>query len=169
MWLLAALILFGLGFALHRLRQHKKRDAGAASEETAADPDPAMDKLEEVLSAPEPLLESQLLIRGKIADGTAFEDSCAVSENAINVVIGRGETDLVIDSPAVSRQHAGLNGTGRDLTVSDFGSSNGTSINGVPCLEGEIMFIEPGDTLVLGDARCSLEIRPGDSSGSGKE
>ena len=128
-----------------------------------------MDKLEEVLSTPEPLLESLLLIRGEFADGTAFEDSCAVSENAINVVIGRGDTDLVIDSPAVSRRHAGLNGTGRELTVSDFGSSNGTSINGVPCLEGEIMFIEPGDTLVLGDARCSLEIRPRDSSGSEKE
>ena len=169
MWLLAALILFGLGFALHRLRQYKKADAGAESEDTDADPDPAVDKLEEVHSAPEHLLESLLLIRGELADGTAFETSCAVSENAINVVIGRGDTDLVIESMAVSRQHAGLNGTGRELTVSDFGSSNGTSINGVPCLEGEIMFIEPGDTLVLGDARCSLEIRPRDSSGSEKE
>jgi hypothetical protein len=169
MWLLAALILFGLGFGLHRLRQYKKGEAEAESEDTAADPDPVVDNLEEVLSAPEPLLESLLLIRGELADGTAFEDSCAVSENAINVVIGRGDTDLVIDSPAVSRQHAGLNGTGRELTVSDFGSSNGTSINGVPCLEGEIMFIEAGDTLVLGDASCSIEIRPRDSSGSEKE
>jgi hypothetical protein len=169
MWLLAAIILIGLGFGLHRLRQDKNVDTGAEPESTGTDTEHDVDTLEEESSAPEPLLESLLLIRGELADGTAFEDSCAVSENAINVVIGRGETDLVIDSPAVSRQHAGLNGTARDLTVSDFGSSNGTSINGVPCLEGEIMFIEPGDTLVLGDARCSLEIKPRDSSGSGKE
>ena len=85
---------------------------------------------------------SLLLIQGMLANGTAFEDTCAVSEHAINIVIGRGDTDLVIDSPAVSRQHARLNGTHRELTVSDLGSSNGTSINGIPCLEGEIMFLE---------------------------
>ena len=70
----------------------------------------------------------------------------------------------------MSRQHISLNGTRKELTVSDLGSSNGTSINGVPCLEGEIMFIEPGDTLlIMGDARCSLEIRPRNTTGSEKE
>ena len=169
LWLVAAIVLIGLGFGLHRLRRDKTEETGAESVATGPDTDPGVDMPEEEPLAPEPLLESLLLIRGELADGTAFEDSCAVSENAINVVIGRGDTDLVINSPAVSRQHAGLNGTGRELTVSDFGSSNGTSINGVPCLEGEIMFIEPGDILVLGDARCSLEIRPHGASGSGKE
>ena len=128
-----------------------------------------MDTLEEEPSAPEPLLDHLLLIQGVLADGTAFEESCAVSENAINILIGRGDTDLVIDSPAVSRQHISLNGTRKELTVSDLGSSNGTSVNGVPCLEGEIMFIEPGDILIMGDARCSLEIRPRNHTGSEKE
>jgi pSer/pThr/pTyr-binding forkhead associated (FHA) protein len=62
-----------------------------------------------------------------------------------------------------------LNGSYGELTVSDLGSSNGTSINGVPCLEGEIIFMEPGDVLVLGDARCSLEIRPRGSDKGGTE
>jgi hypothetical protein len=46
--------------------------------------------------------------------------------------------------------------------------SNGTSINGVPCLEGEIMYIEPGDTLILGDVMCSIEFAPREPAGSGK-
>ena len=169
LWLLAAIILIGSGFVLHRLRQANKEETAAETGGTVADPELAVDTLEEEPSAPEPLLDSLLLIHGVLADGTAFEESCAVSENAINILIGRGDTDLVIDSPAVSRQHISLNGTRKELTVSDLGSSNGTSVNGVPCLEGEIMFIEPGDILIMGDARCSLEIRPRNNSGSEKE
>ena len=169
LWLLAAIILIGSGFALHRLRQANKEETAAETGGTAADPEPAVDTLEEEPFAPEPLLDHLLLIQGVLADGTAFEESCAVSENAINILIGRGDTDLVIDSPAVSRQHISLNGTRKELTVSDLGSSNGTSVNGVPCLEGEIMFIEPGDILIMGDARCSLEIRPRNHTGSEKE
>jgi hypothetical protein len=169
LWLLAAVILIGSGFVLHRMRRVKNEDAATETEETAANLEPVLDPLEEEPSTPEPVLDSLLLIQGVLADGTAFEESCAVSENAINILIGRGDTDLVIDSPAVSRQHISLNGTREELTVTDLGSSNGTSINGVPCLEGEIMFIEPGDTLILGDARCSLEIRPRNHTGSEKE
>jgi hypothetical protein len=166
LWLVAAVLLFGFGLVLHFLRRSRKEDAGAEPVDTASDPDPAFNIPEEEISESEPLLDSLLLIQGMLADGTTFEDSCAVSEHAINIVIGRGDTDLVIDSPAVSRQHARLNGTRGELTVSDLGSSNGTSINGIPCLEGEIMFLEPGDTLVFGDAGCSLEIRPRHQAGS---
>ena len=74
--------------------------------------------------------------------------------------IGRGATDLAIDSPAVSRRHARLNGTAQALTITDLGSSNGTSINGVPCLEHEIMYLEPGDTVLLGDVRFTVELEP---------
>ena len=167
LWLIAALLLLGSGFALHRLRV-------AAKEKTAA---PEEDTSPELVAVPEPegepadtpvLLESTMIIRGVLADGTEFEDSCAVSENAINIVIGRLGTDLVINSPAVSRRHVSLNGSSSEMTVSDLGSSNGTSINGIPCLEGEIMFIEPGDTLILGDARFNIEIQPGKTAGDGE-
>jgi len=53
-----------------------------------------------------------------------------------------------------------MNGADDLLTLSDLGSSNGTSINGVPCLEGETMFIRPGDMIVLGNARFSYEVLP---------
>lgn len=158
LWLLAAVTLIALGFVTHRLRS-SARDIIA--EEDDPDPGAVTEPGDEEVMAPAAIeMDSLLVLNGVLADGTAFEDSVAVSRNAINIIIGRTGNDLNINSPAVSRRHISLNGTFRELTVSDLGSSNGTSINGVPCLEGEIMFIEPGDTLLLGDARCSLEIRP---------
>ena len=160
LWLLAAILLAGLGFLIHRLRNRHRESSTGEAERSAED---AVSPVVEPEDEPEeinPQLDSELLLTGVLRDGTEFEDSCEVSENAINVVIGRGDADLVIRSPAVSRRHVQLNGSFGELTVSDLGSSNGTSINGVPCLEGEILFMEPGDVLVLGDARCSLEIRP---------
>jgi hypothetical protein len=169
LWLVAAILLAGLGFVIHRLRGRSRESSSAVAEpsaENAAAPvvEPE-DEPEEIIHQ----LDSELLLSGVLRDGTEFEDSCAVSEGAINVVIGRGDADLVIRSPAVSRRHVQLNGSFAELTVSDLGSSNGTSINGVPCLEGEIIFMEPGDVLVLGDARCSLEIRPRDPDKGGME
>lgn len=169
LWLLAAVILFGLGFGVHRWRKTAAEDTATVAENTGEVSMPAPPDEEDEPEPSTPQLQSLLVIQGELADGTGFEDSCAISKHAINVIIGRGGTDLVIDSPAVSRQHARLNGTAEDLTVSDLGSSNGTSINGVPCLEGEIMYIEPGDRLVLGDARCTLEIRPQEPARGGEQ
>ena len=160
--------MIGLGVVLHRLRQSGAPGSGKTAEITHQREVAGFEDEAEA-EAPPPLPGSLLLIRGVLADGTPFEDSCPVSENAINVTIGRSDADLSIESRAVSRRHVNLNGTRRELTVSDLGSSNGTSINGVPCLEGEIMFIEPGDILVLGDAKCTIEIRPQNPSGDGKE
>ena len=107
-----------------------------------------------------PALDHFVLLRGVFPDGSDFETRFPVSEKAINVTIGRGGADLVVESPAVSRRHASLNGSRSELTLTDLGSSNGTSINGVPVLEDEIMYLEPGDTIVLGNVRCQLEILP---------
>jgi hypothetical protein len=167
-WLLAAAILIGLGFVTHRLRSARQEEP---AEETTPGETPAVVEpgSGEVAESPIIEMESVLVLTGVFPDGTAFEDTVPVSKHAINITVGRKGADLTINSPAVSRQHISLNGTYQELTVSDLGSSNGTSINGVPCLEGEIMFIEPGDILLLGDARCSLEIRPHDDPQGEKE
>jgi pSer/pThr/pTyr-binding forkhead associated (FHA) protein len=102
----------------------------------------------------------RLVLRGELAGGQPFEASTEVSARAINVEIGRGDADLAIDSGAVSRRHARLNGSSEALTLTDLGSSNGSAINGVPCLEGEVMYVEPGDTVILGDARFTVAIEP---------
>jgi hypothetical protein len=102
----------------------------------------------------------RVVLRGQYADGRSLLVSAAVSDRAVNLDIGRGPADLVIDSPAISRRHARLNGTAEALTLCDLGSSNGTSINGVPCMEGEIMYLEAGDEVILGDVRFTLELEP---------
>ncbi len=168
-WLLAALVLFGLGFVLHRLRRSSRGETGSVAGSAVTESIPGLQGGEDETDIANALPDSLLVVRGVLADGSGFEASCPVSEHAINVTIGRGDSDLIIESQAVSRRHVNLNGTRRELTVSDLGSSNGTSINGVPCLEGEIMFIEAGDELVLGDARCTIEIKPRNTPGGGKK
>lgn len=102
----------------------------------------------------------RLVLCGEYADGRSLLVSAAVSDRAVNLDIGRGSADLVIDSPSISRRHARLNGTAQALTLCDLGSSNGTSINGVPCMEDEIMYLEAGDEVILGDVRFTVELEP---------
>ena len=158
--LIAAAFLFIAGLLVHRWR--RARTPGPAGSGETAETDAPMDMppeaAEEEASWSPPPLDHRLTLRGTFADGRAFEASCDISAEAINVLIGRGDADLRIDSAAVSRQHACLNGSSGSLTIADLGSNNGTSINGVPCLEDEVMYVEPGDTVILGDARFTIEI-----------
>ena len=154
-WLLFAGLLVAGGLGLHVWRrkmtgQAETRDAEPVSEAPQEDDLPA---------AGEPVMDSLLVLSGTLGSEQAIEVSCPVSSQAVNVVIGRGQADLKISSAAISRQHAALNGKAGALTITDLGSNNGTLINGVPCLEGEIMFLEPGDTVTLGDARFTVELK----------
>jgi hypothetical protein len=158
LWLLLAVILLGGGFLVHRLRN---RSGSSFKEDplTRSQSLPITDETGE--EAPTtPGLDSELHISGETTDGNTFEITCPVSSQAINLTIGRGQADIPIESPAISRRHATMNGTADQLTLSDLGSSNGTSINGVPCLEGETMFIKPGDTIIVGNARFRYTIKP---------
>jgi hypothetical protein len=158
-WLLAAILLLGSAIVLHRIRNKKNLNVEAEAQGDRP-PSPMAQDGDDELAYPAPELDSLLVIEGMLSDGTKFRQSCKVSHNAINIEIGRGNTDITIDSAAISRQHASLNGTGEMLTITDLGSSNGTSINGIPCLEGETMFIEPDDIIILGNARFSYNIIP---------
>ncbi len=163
-WLAGGLLLVAAGLAVHRARQANGSGASAAVTATASDPGETtgagvagtgpQDSWREVRP------DSRVVLRGRHADGRSLEVSAGVSAHAINLEIGRGATDLVIDSPAVSRRHARLNGTLAELTIADLGSSNGTSIDGVPCLEGEIMYLEPDSTVILGDVRFTVSVEP---------
>ncbi len=158
-WLLAAIFLLGSAIVLHRIRNKKGLNVEAEAQGDQP-PFPKAQDGDDELAYPVPGLDSLLVIEGILSDGTKFRHDCKVSHNAINIEIGRGNTDITIDSAAISRQHASLNGTGEMLTITDLGSSNGTSINGIPCLEGETMFIEPDDIIILGNARFSYNIIP---------
>jgi hypothetical protein len=158
-WLLAALLMLTGGVLVYRLR---RGDAGTLpGQDIDAPADPAVCTVaaeDSDQGLPAPALDGRLVLRGTLADGRTFQTEAAVSMSAINLEIGRGSADLVIDSGSVSRRHARLNGTSTALTLTDLGSRNGSTINGVPCLEGEIMFLEPADTVVLGSARFTVAI-----------
>jgi len=158
LWLLAAFILLGGGFLVHRLRKGSN-PASMSEPSTRPQPLPASDDTDEETSLT-PGLDSELVIMGEMTDGAKFETRCLVSSQAINLVIGRGQADIAIESPAISRRHAMINGSADQLTLSDLGSSNGTTINSVPCLEGETMFIKPGDVVIVGNARLRFTIEP---------
>lgn len=67
------------------------------------------------------------------------------------LVLGRGtapDVDLVDNS--ISRRHAEIRYDGEDATVTDLGSTNGTSVNGNTVGRGEPVTIIDGDVLRLG-------------------
>jgi hypothetical protein len=158
-WLWGAMVLIAAGAGL---RFWRRRLAAAGADPGASGAEEGNpDEREAGTAAPPPRLDSRAHLEGELADGTPLSISCPASARAVNLVIGRGQAaDLRIPSPAVSRRHAAINGSAGELTLSDLGSGNGSSINGVPCLEGEIMYLEAGDVLVLGDARFTLRIVP---------
>ena len=162
-WLFASVLLLGAAFVLHRIRNN--RSLKGEAEDLAGQPSsPIAQDSDDEPAYPVPELDSLLVIEGILSDGTEIRHSCKVSRDAVNVIFGRGNADINIESSAISRQHVSLNGTAEMLTITDLGSSNGTSINGIPCLEGETMYIEPGDIIILGNARFSYAIIPAEEA-----
>jgi hypothetical protein len=71
-----------------------------------------------------------------------------------NLVIGRKDSHITLDSAAISRRHAELvkDPFGR-WWIRDLGSRNGTHVNGIRVAES---IIKPGDLIQLGDYALSL-------------
>jgi pSer/pThr/pTyr-binding forkhead associated (FHA) protein len=74
------------------------------------------------------------------------------------IVVGRGSAaDWQIDDDSLSRKHAQFRWNGRDLTVEDLGSANGTKVNARPVRNQTP--VRPGDTVQLGNVIVSFELR----------
>jgi hypothetical protein len=79
---------------------------------------------------------------------------------ADQIVIGRGTAcEWQLDDHSLSRKHAQLKWNGRDLTVEDLGSANGTRVNGKPARTP--MPANPGEVIQLGTVMVTLELRGG--------
>jgi predicted component of type VI protein secretion system len=74
------------------------------------------------------------------------------------IVVGRGSAaDWQIDDDSLSRRHAQLRWNGRDLTIEDLGSANGTKVNARPVRNQTP--VRPGDTIQLGNVIVTFELR----------
>lgn len=63
--------------------------------------------------------------------------------------------DLQVDDDSVSRRHAELVVTGREVVVRDLGSANGTTVNGAPISDDTIL--SPGDIVQFGVVEVMFE------------
>lgn len=100
--------------------------------------------------------DGYVLLEG-LADKVHFRRFCMVNSEQFDIVIGRIGADLKLESPAISRSHARLEGRDGFLTFADLNSSNGSFIRGIPCLPGEIMFIDPADEIQLGNLHLQIK------------
>lgn len=76
------------------------------------------------------------------------------------VLIGRSkEAQLRFSNNKVSARHLHLGADTGGYWVKDIGSSNGTLLNGEPCVPGQQNRVKDGDELVLGDARLMIQIK----------
>ena len=93
------------------------------------------------------------------------EESLLLREETI--VIGRkSDTDLVLESPYVSRHHAKLVKGPRGYTLVDLDSSHGTFVNGDRIAEHEL---QSGDRIALGIERVELVYYTDEGETAGKE
>ena len=74
------------------------------------------------------------------------------------MTVGRGQTDVYLDDPQVSRIHAALIARDEQLAVEDLGSQSGTTVNGMrvhtrqPLQMGDLVGFGPVLALVDSDA-----------------
>jgi hypothetical protein len=86
----------------------------------------------------------------------ALEDKRMVVGPA-GVVIGRSrQSDVVVDDPNVSRQHAEIRPRGGSWVLTDLGSTNGSVLNGRRIDGAEVL--KPGDQIEIGTSSMTFEL-----------
>lgn len=75
------------------------------------------------------------------------------------MTVGRvAGVDIQIDDDSVSRRHAEIVVAGREISVKDLGSANGTTVNGAPISDDTIL--SPGDIVQFGVVELMFETGP---------
>jgi pSer/pThr/pTyr-binding forkhead associated (FHA) protein len=81
---------------------------------------------------------------------------------SIRMTIGRGQTDVYLDDPHVSRLHAAQITRDEQLAVEDLGSRSGTTVNGMRVQTRQPLRI--GDVVGFGPGVAVVDSEPADSS-----
>ena len=171
-------LLIWKGLLFFRVSKNKPTENGTANEvqpasdepvtaplETGADSDaikprsaPVIDfEIPELSERPEGC-DGVLLVEGLLDADTGFKRFCFVSTEQISITIGRGDADISIEHATISRAHARVESDGELMTLSDLGSRNGTFIDQVPCLPGEVLYFEADDKIILGDVNLTIRV-----------
>jgi|GEM_PF-2576873 len=101
---------------------------------------------------------AQLKARFGDRDSSAPEEALSLYTLPDTVVVGRGSAaDWQLEDDSLSRKHAQFRWNGRELTVEDLGSANGTKVNGKGVVRPEP--VRPGDQVQLGTVVIRFEPR----------
>jgi len=84
-------------------------------------------------------------------------------------VIGREDTDVLLEDPSVSRRHALLVLEGGSCWVEDLGSTNGTFVDGQQIAKGERVELASGAELKLGSIVLTLDLPAAKPEEGGEE
>ena len=182
-WWLPLLIIIGLAvltWKVYFFFRHHKND----KKKTSSSPSVSLSQADTAEAGTAPLSEGTGKPRSASVDDTGLPDMstlpdscngvlvidcfvdaetrlrrfCLVNTEQMSIVIGCGDAEISIEHAMVSPAHARLENDGEHMTLSDLGSKWGTSINGVPCLPGEVMFIDIDDEIFLGDIQLLITI-----------
>jgi hypothetical protein len=99
-----------------------------------------------------------LLVEGLLDAETDFKRFCFINTEQVSITIGRGDADISIEHATISRNHARVESDGELMTLSDLGSRNGTFIDVVPCLPGEVLYFQADDKIFLGDVSLTIRV-----------
>jgi len=102
--------------------------------------------------------DGALVIDGTLDANTGFKRFCFINTQKISVIIGRGDADINIEHVAISRAHARVESDGELISLTDLGSRNGTFVGDVPCLRGEIMYVQADDEIYLGQVKLRIRV-----------
>ena len=105
---------------------------------------------------------NDVLFTGHDGGGNPYRvrvDGIAIMQSEDGMIIGKNsrEANLVISNAQVSRRHARIWVVDGELKITDLGSSNGTTVNGVPVSPGSEVSIRHGDHVHFGGVHTEVE------------
>lgn len=119
---------------------------------------PGVDEIMPDLDLLPPGCDGVLVVQVFVGSATRFNRYCSIDTQQFDLIIGKTESDININLPGIGNRHARLLKHGEDMTLSDLSSGATTIINGLPCLPGEIMYLENDAEICLGDALLRISI-----------
>jgi len=89
-----------------------------------------------------------------VLEGDEVGKECALTKQC--TIIGRGQADILLADPEVSRKHAAIEFYGDKAVIRDMKSTNGTYVNQ---LGVKLSYLKDGDVIQAGNTRFTVRSR----------